>query len=400
MAPVASGSRSRRRDPSPSSSDEDGDNANGAHGNVDGLNLSHPDKTCKHLFLQTLVNRKVMTLDIAKEIYDECVRVCSVQQADSLETFIARLEPQLSLCGLDIKITRDQETGTGMYVLVNTIQDEPAKVATEYKAEEIAYFKAIVEKIVTAPRLSYSVTQTDAVRCAKAPMTRGTAIQVMKSFIAKGWLSLHSSGRLVLSPRSLLELSPYLRETFKDEDDEGDPHNRAIGDCSYCLNIVTSGYACPSEDCGIRLHTFCVGQQVQDGRCPDRLNQDKAHPCQQIWPRDANSRKYHGTPIGVAALAAGGSDDEDDAGTQVGPTSEMDVDTPATGKKGRKAASGKGRKGKKARVEEDEEEEDELEGDETEEESNPGTSPAARRKSSRAPSKRKVVAQDSDEEEE
>jgi hypothetical protein len=146
---------------------------------------------------------------------------------------VAELEPKLSLCGLDIKTTRNQETGQGMYVLVwriflppfsfsrrfdppslssqvNTIQDEPAKLATEYKPEEIALFKAIVrflllllfsfialtlpsrlqvEKIMHAPKFAYSVGQQDAIKCAVSPMTRTAASQVLKSFLAKGTLS-------------------------------------------------------------------------------------------------------------------------------------------------------------------------------------------------------------------
>lgn len=43
----------------------------------------------------------------------------------------------------------------------------------------------------------------------------------------------------------------------------------------------SQGYACPNEDCGVRLHTFCVAQRLgNDGRCPDRLD-DKPNPCPQ-----------------------------------------------------------------------------------------------------------------------
>lgn len=61
-----------------------------------------------------------------------------------------------------------------------------------------------------------------------------------------GWLSLHSSGRLTLSPRSLLELAPYLRETFSQgtqEDDDDTPEyerDRTVVDCNLCMTIVTS----------------------------------------------------------------------------------------------------------------------------------------------------------------
>lgn len=42
-----------------------------------------------------------------------------------------------------------------------------------------------------APRLSYSISQTDAVRCAKQPLTKTVAIQLIKSFLAKGVSNTH-----------------------------------------------------------------------------------------------------------------------------------------------------------------------------------------------------------------
>ncbi|GAA6034883.1 hypothetical protein JCM8097_009349 [Rhodosporidiobolus ruineniae] len=402
MAPTASSSRNRRRSSTPSSGDDDHDEPNGAsHAyaqELDDLELKHPAKTCRHLFLQTLMNRRSMSVKMAKQVYHECCRVCKVEQPDMYETFVANLEPGLSMCGLDIKMTRDQETGEALMVLANTIQDEPAKLATEYKPEEIAFFRAILEKIMTAPHLSYSITQADAARCVKPPITRTQGLQLLKSFLAKGWLTLHSSNRLILSPRSLVELSPYLRDTFNDdEEDADDPRHRAVVDCNYCLNIVTSGYACPNEDCGIRLHTFCVAQQVKDGRCPDHLDPAKERPCDQTWTRDPSTRQYTGIPVGVSALEGAGSDDDDDV--QNFATSEADLAQASGRKKGRKSVGGAGKKGKE-RAAESEEEEDELmnEDEEDEEASHAATSPTATRKSSRARSKKRVTV-DSEEEE-
>jgi hypothetical protein len=89
------------------------------------------------------------------------------------------------------------------------VQDTAAKLATEYKAEEIAFFKALasrilplatvsqrdmklisllkqVAKIMLAREMSYCVSQTEAVKLAKPPVTRMLAIQLIKSFLAKG----------------------------------------------------------------------------------------------------------------------------------------------------------------------------------------------------------------------
>ncbi|GAA5976568.1 hypothetical protein JCM11641_001342 [Rhodosporidiobolus odoratus] len=411
MAPRGSASQNRKeRDASPAGDEDNSTNTN-YQKELDDLDIQNPKKTCRHLFLQVLMNRRTMTFDMAKEVYAKCVELCKVNEPETIENFVASLEPGLTLCGLDIKTTRDQETGQVMYVLVNTIQDEPAKQATEYGAHDIVFFKAIMDKIITAPNLSYSILQLDAARLAKPPITKSQAIQLIKSFIAKGWLSLHDrTNRLLLSPRSLIELSAKPRETYNDHDDD-DPHYRAVVDCSYCLNIVTSGYVCPNEDCGIRLHTYCVARQIEDGRCPDRLNKENAHPCEQIWPRDPQTRKYIGKPVGVAALGLGDEDeDEDEDLTQNLATSEMDVDmeAPATGKKGKgkgkkgtTSANGKGKGRKKRAQESEEEDEDELMEDDEDEDSNASGSPSGTRKSTLSAGKKRVLPPpDSDEDEE
>ncbi|KWU43562.1 hypothetical protein RHOSPDRAFT_19404 [Rhodotorula sp. JG-1b] len=449
MAPRASASNGRRR----AAADSDGDDdrrqpvagpsrqrqkgqANGIQAaydaEVDALQLDHPEKTLRHLFLQTLMSRKVIPLDTARELYMHCVKLCKVKHPDAFETFVAELEPGLSLCGLDIKTTRDQDSGASFIALVNTIEDEVSKLATDYKAEEIAFFRAVVDKIMTARKLAYSTPSDEAVRLAKAPITKANAMQLLTSFLANGWLSLHSSGRLMLSPRSLLELAPYLRETFsqgEDSNDEDAPdceQERTIVDCNLCMSIVTSGYACPNKGCGIRLHTYCVAQRLgQDGRCPARLDPNNTNACQQIWPRDPTTRKFYGTVVGVLAFEDAGDDDDNDDDDEE-EEDEDDMSSMAAGSsavKGKKrkaatasaSAAGKGKGGgrkkaapqkkrSRASEDEDEDEEDELEDDDDEDEAYGGgraaSSPAARRKRSSRAAAATTRADDSADEEE
>lgn len=63
----------------------------------------------------------------------------------------------------------------------------------------------------------------------------------------------------MLSPRSLLELAPYLRETFsqgEDPNDEDAPEceqERTIVDCNLCMSIVTSVSAFLPKPCRLFL---------------------------------------------------------------------------------------------------------------------------------------------------
>lgn len=351
-----------------------------------------------------------------------------------------------------------------------------------------------------APRFAYSVTQQEAIKCAKSPMTRTAASQVMKSFLAKGTFRFLSpfvflrhpctrtdvlcEYRLAHPPhfRPSCPLCPYPRRALnlpsrhlqRRRSGRGRPRRShrcrlqllpqhcdqrsfALPPCPSLPKtdegflLISQGYKCPNEDCGIRLHTFCIAQQIQDGRCPDRLELGKENPCEQsvsslllplpppvadlrffrsrrIWPRNPNTRKYHGTPVGVLALSSqGGADDESD------PESEMDVEETQGSrqqKRARKsgASGGKGKgKGRKSRAEDSEEDEDELMDEDEDEgafavscpslyrtalttstrfaDSNAGTSPAAVRKSSgRAAAakakKRVVLASDEEDDDE
>jgi hypothetical protein len=93
MAPRASASNGRRRAAADSDDDDDRrqpvagsskqrqkNQANGIQAaydaELDALELDHPDKTLRHLFSQTLMSRKVIPLDTARELYKHCVKLC------------------------------------------------------------------------------------------------------------------------------------------------------------------------------------------------------------------------------------------------------------------------------------------------------------------------------------
>ncbi|GAA5876564.1 hypothetical protein JCM16303_003581 [Sporobolomyces ruberrimus] len=398
--------RRRSRSPATQGGEQNGDAS--TQQDLANLDLVDPLKTCRHLFLQSLISRRVVPKDLALQIYKDCVKLCKVDSPPELDDFLATIEMGLNLIGFELKPTRDQETGKILYILANAVQDTAAKLATEYKAEEIAFFKAIVAKIMLAREMSYCVSQTEAVKLAKPPVTRMLAIQLIKSFLAKGWLTLHpSSGRLLLSSRTLFELAPYIRETFAEDDEEDvEPRERAVVYCNYCTKIVTSGYACPNRHCGVRLHTYCANATMGGtGQCPDRLT-NNANPCNQTWKKDAQTGKFVGHPVGVAAL---GLNDDDEAGP-VSQMSDEEGDATPAPKKKKPAKKSNGRatkgKGKKKTAASDDDEDEEMDDDDGESDDEEGAGPATQtsvRRSSRRASttkgQRRTIRPDSDEDE-
>ncbi|KAG8874121.1 hypothetical protein FRB98_008625 [Tulasnella sp. 332] len=159
------------------------------------------------LFIQALMTRRVVSEVLLKKLFVKSkAAVLSVDkdvQVSDLDwpTFLARVKSSLDVLDLNIARTVDEETGHGVYALVNTVGDEVSKLATEYPAEHIVYFRHIdlsmkVEQIMTAPRQAFSISSMAALsELASLPepvrkkITKIQAQALLNSFVARGWLA-------------------------------------------------------------------------------------------------------------------------------------------------------------------------------------------------------------------
>lgn len=159
-------------------------------------------------------------------------------------------------------------------------------MATEYSPLEIAFFKAVVEQIMLAPNESYSISSMAALRevsSLKGNMTKTQAEVLLSSFVARGWLVKSRRGPYSLSTRTLLELQPYLRQTYPDE----------ILECTICMEMVTRGVACYTPQCKTRLHKHCLtNYRKRSQNCPT---------CNENWSSNMNKLM----PVGEAAFKNG-----------------------------------------------------------------------------------------------
>ena len=64
------------------------------------------------------------------------------------------------------------------------------------------------------------------------------------------------SGQLSLGVRSEIELTGYIEERFKGDDDDED--NNGVPICTVCMSVALSGVDC--ERCRTRLHLRCARQ--------------------------------------------------------------------------------------------------------------------------------------------
>ncbi|RDB21203.1 Non-structural maintenance of chromosomes element 1 [Hypsizygus marmoreus] len=254
----------------------------------------------QRLFLQAILSRGILSGKLAQTLWEKCVQAVKAaepdisvpysQTKDAWDAFVVKVNKSIDNLDLEFRHLHDETTGREMYALVNRKGDEIAQMATDYTPAEIAYFKAIIELIMLAPRESFSVSSFAALREVsaikpKTNMSKTQAENVLGSFVAKGWLLRSKRGRYSLATRALLELGPYLKSTYPDE----------IVECTICMEIMTHGVACHTNNCKVRMHFHCfTTYRRRHKACPT---------CRADWPESANEKPL--VPVGEAAVKDG-----------------------------------------------------------------------------------------------
>jgi len=250
----------------------------------------------RRLFLQAVLSRGVVSEKLAQTLWLKSVEAVKAVNDEldipsdprDWENFVNQVNESLNSLAFEFKPLQDEVSGKLMYGFVNMKGDEIAQMATEYTANEIAFFKIIVELVMLAPNESFSVSSLAALRevsslPGKGSMTKSQGEVVLDSFVANGWLLKSKKGRYSLSTRSLLELHSYLKTTYPNE----------LIECTICMEILTQGVACHTANCKTRLHHHClVKYRRRNNTCPS---------CTQEWPADPRGL----APVGETAAKPG-----------------------------------------------------------------------------------------------
>ncbi|KAL1745609.1 Nse1 non-SMC component of SMC5-6 complex-domain-containing protein [Schizophyllum fasciatum] len=329
----------------------------------------------QRLFLQAILSRGMLSEALARTLYAKCVEIVksaddgvNISYKDSREEWENVIKDvNNALNALDLQFVRqaEQAKGVPMWAMVNMKGDEVAQVATDYSPVEIAYFKALVEQIIMAPRNAFSISSFLALReinelKPKANMTKSQGEETLSSFVNRGWLVKSRRGRYTLSTRTLLELKGYIRSEYPDQ----------IPTCMHCDDFVTVGVTCK---CGSAIHKHCFTQW--------RSRRSQCKECRAEWAGKSDDDMF--TPVGERAVGDNDAgrrytreeedSDEDEDEEEEEPSQSQGSQRPA--KAARKSTKGKGRakkgKGKRGNgmvVDDDEEEvEPEIEDGEEEE---------------------------------
>ena len=230
-------------------------------------------------FLQGFMSRPLMTMDEAKQLLSDCSQLADRRDV-VLSVLINDINFQLRRqADMEIKRGLHPVSGEECYTMVNMCDDEASKLSTAYSPAEVAFFKRLVELIVTdddtdGPFLLSSTTALSQTSRIKPTMQKQEAEQFLKQLEVQHWI-IDINGKLSLGLRTLLELGPYLRDTFED----------SITECSSCLQILTNRVEiCSNKDCDVLLHSFCAAKIFESAKNP------RCYKCQSPWQETCSVR--------------------------------------------------------------------------------------------------------------
>lgn len=125
---------------------------------------------------------------------------------NEIQIYLFDINEELSRFDLEIKSIRSQDDRTPIYALVNLSSDTVIQSATHHTADEIAYFRRLLDAMFDTNNQAnaevFAVKRNDAERLHKAPrgeeegnegsggkgLTMYEAQQALQSFVEEGWL--------------------------------------------------------------------------------------------------------------------------------------------------------------------------------------------------------------------
>ncbi|KAM3516347.1 hypothetical protein MY11210_000106 [Beauveria gryllotalpidicola] len=242
-------------------------------------------------FLQAMLARSSMTFRESRPVIaailnaennGNLVRPEQVTE-EMFDNFMRTAREAASLFDYEIRRTQHQVTKERVYAFVNTASDAQTQLATTFSHDELAFIKRALEAMFdkyNTPRMEViALTDMQAVKLAR-PNHRESAVDrsedepeqsqaitdkglkhseveiVLQNLVGGGWFEKSREGFYSLTPRSLLELRPWLLGTFNYPDAEEGEWQR-IKFCEACKDIVTVGVRCADPDCNVRIHVIC-----------------------------------------------------------------------------------------------------------------------------------------------
>ena len=250
-------------------------------------------------FLQAVMARGVLTFEDGQQILAAILNVGRADEEDEVRAdqidedifrdYLRAASAAASFFDYEIRTTVHQLTRKRVYAIVNTASDPQTQFATFYSPDELSFIKRVLDAMFdkfNTPRMEVmAITQMQAIKLARPPpppqtqaddddddnddndeatqttnkdkgLKHSEVEEVLANLVDGGWFEKSRHNFYSLTSRGLLELRPWLTETFNDPDAEADDWQR-IKLCEACRELLTIGLRCANPDCTFRIHDIC-----------------------------------------------------------------------------------------------------------------------------------------------
>ncbi|XP_064486261.1 non-structural maintenance of chromosomes element 1 homolog [Ornithodoros turicata] len=219
------------------------------------------------LFLQIMLNRKILSLSELKTIITFCHETYKApfdldRDADAVKKFIHDMNTEMTPFHMRVKHGVSEDDGEHYYALVNLKDDDLSKAASKkYTENEIKFLKKLVEKVVDSRNGTVSSIEAINLTHGIERFSASDAESLIERFIHDKCLT-EDQGLISLSTLSIMEMEPYLQNHF----------GSSLSRCHACKRICIKGQTCQAEDCEVKMHFHCAqklfhGDTTEHG-CP------------------------------------------------------------------------------------------------------------------------------------
>lgn len=216
--------------------------------------------TVDQVILQTIMSEGQIAESKLSERYRKLCSKYNIASPPDFEEEIVHINVILDQIGFNFRKLRNElENGEWWYFLVNR------EGGSSLSNQAALYLKDVIRTI-------FATGRGEGLPLDVAPRNLYDKVnnqEYIRMLCVQGWL-VSKDDRIFVSPRSMLELEPWIQENF-----EGQTLFKCIG----CGQWLMKGRCCMNSECNARLHDHCYdayfelrnGEQGICPKCGDRI---------------------------------------------------------------------------------------------------------------------------------
>ncbi|KAG7207114.1 hypothetical protein KM043_000990 [Ampulex compressa] len=207
------------------------------------------------IFLQTLLQSGVFEEQRAKDLIVELFG-----DETKIEQTVREINAQLRTLDMEIKSGRCEITGRLYWALSSSVMRDVARFQTEFSRAKAALLRHVYSIIVHSDNeCAHSVSFLNLCARLDSKLPKADAEDFLDEMVSRHWL-FYRAGCYYMGVRSVIEMLPYFRATYKD----------VLNYCAYCKEIIFYSKKC--EYCKSMMHLHCLKNYAKfcdPPKCPD-----------------------------------------------------------------------------------------------------------------------------------